>query len=183
MTWYAFYSLFRAIYLLTISKALSIIEDRFLRGFILYNRPQTREADIPHRTMFSDFVLEKHQLVKALKREKFHSGVRQFGFLSFFFLLNRFQEVPGQISYTFDGWSSRGMSPYVGITAHYIEVSKDHPNEWKLVSDLVAFTVMEGRHTGANYAAMLLNMLDEYKIRDKVSPPLNLQITESLMHL
>ncbi|KAL1697713.1 hypothetical protein EV121DRAFT_298121 [Schizophyllum commune] len=48
-------------FIVTNDLALSIIEDRFLRGFILYNHPQTREADIPHRTMFSDFVLEKHQ--------------------------------------------------------------------------------------------------------------------------
>lgn len=79
------------------------------------------------------------------------------------------QDIPGQISITFDTWTSDAGDPYMGVTAHFIDSPKERPQEWSLESRLLGYAEIEGNHSGANEAAVLMRVVDRYDIRDKVS--------------
>ncbi|CAJ0633387.1 3590_t:CDS:2 [Entrophospora sp. SA101] len=88
-------------------------------------------------------------MIKRLKPEaKIFSAdtIRNNIFKSFnenlIFIKNLLQEVPGQISFTLDSWTSKNQVPFLGITAHWI--SKD----WELKSILLDFCHLEGSHSG-----------------------------------
>jgi hypothetical protein len=54
------------------------------------------------------------------------------------------------------------------VTAHYIDNSPDEPLRWELKSRLLGFEEIKGNHGGANIAATILAILDQYGIRNKV---------------
>ena len=58
--------------------------------------------------------------------------------------------------------------PYLAITAHYIEAPTDQPTDWSLKSKLIDFKGLKGSHSGANIAAKIVEVLDQYEIQDKV---------------
>jgi hypothetical protein len=58
--------------------------------------------------------------------------------------------------------------PYLGITAHYIASPPGQPCEWELQSKIIGFEELKGRHSGANIASTMLDVLDHYEICDKV---------------
>ncbi len=62
------------------------------------------------------------------------------------------------------------MDPYLAVTAHYISVSLKASTlpEWELKSNILGFALIEGNHGGANTAAVILRVVDRYKIRCKV---------------
>ncbi|THG95548.1 hypothetical protein EW026_g6127 [Hermanssonia centrifuga] len=78
------------------------------------------------------------------------------------------QDLPGQVLITFDVWTSKSYDPYLAVTAHYIDSMPDKPAEWVLQSQVIGFTVIEGDHSGANTAAVIICMLDRYGLLDKV---------------
>jgi hypothetical protein len=77
--------------------------------------------------------------------------------------------VPSRVSITFDAWTSKAYDPYLAITAHYIDAPSDQPLEWELKSKLLGFEELQGSHTGANVAVKIIEVLDQYDIRDKAS--------------
>jgi hypothetical protein len=79
-----------------------------------------------------------------------------------------FKDVLGQISLTFDAWTSKSFDPYLAITGHWIEAPKNKPNNWELKSELLGFTEIQGNHGGANIASVILRIVDRYDIRKKV---------------
>ena len=85
--------------------------------------------------------------------------------------------MPGQISYTFDTWTSETGDPYLSITGHYISAPDDWPQDWELKSEQLAFAPFEGNHSGANMANVLVRTVDRYGIREKVRA--NLRTCES----
>ena len=68
-----------------------------------------------------------------------------------------------RISLTFDAWTSSTMTPYLGITAHYID------GDWEMRSVLIYFGELPGSHSGENIAKQIYDVLVEYHIVDKVS--------------
>jgi hypothetical protein len=86
-----------------------------------------------------------------------------------FICLTIFKNIPSRISITFDAWTSKAYDPYLAITAHYIDVPLDQPLEWELKSKLLGFEELQGSHTGANVAVKIVEALDQYDIRKKVS--------------
>jgi hypothetical protein len=74
----------------------------------------------------------------------------------------------GQVSVTFDGWTSKPTDPYLGVTGHWISAPADQPTEWSLQSKVLGLVPIEGCHTGANMAATLLSVIDRYDLRAKV---------------
>jgi hypothetical protein len=48
----------------------------------------------------------------------------------------------GQISLTFDGWTSKMMIAYLALMAHFIT------DDWQLQSELLSFSELEGSHSG-----------------------------------
>jgi hypothetical protein len=76
--------------------------------------------------------------------------------------------VEGQISFTFDTWTSEGNHNYLLATAHYIDSSEDRPDQWMLRDIQLTFALLEGPHTGANIASVLASVLEQYGICEKV---------------
>ena len=65
-------------------------------------------------------------------------------------------------------WTSDPGDPYLSVTAHYIDAPTDKPQEWELRMDQLAFKHVEGRHTGKNIAHVLIDTVDNYRLRGKV---------------
>jgi hypothetical protein len=80
------------------------------------------------------------------------------------------------VSFTFDMWTSEPGDPYISITGHYVGASADKPLDWELKTEQLAFKHVEGRHNGKNTANILIDTIDRYGLRGKVSNYHNLTI-------
>lgn len=109
----------------------------------MYQRPKTKDSDIPHRTKVTESVLERAALIELE-------------------LAKEFESAPGRISLTFDGWSSAIMVAYIGVTAHYIT------DDWELRAELLSFRDLPGSHTGENMAEVLYDILQVARIKDRL---------------
>lgn len=69
----------------------------------------------------------------------------------------RMKNLPGKISFTIDGWSSKNVLSFVAIRAHFINV------EWKYESLLLDFIEVDG-HKGLDLKATFLDCLKLYEI-------------------
>ncbi|CAH1763824.1 8132_t:CDS:2, partial [Entrophospora sp. SA101] len=123
-------------------------------------------SDQPFTVIESNFF---KTMIKRLKPEaKIFSAdtIRNNIFKSFnenlIFIKNLLQEVPGQISFTLDSWTSKNQVPFLGITAHWI--SKD----WELKSILLDFCHLEGSHSGENMSEVFFKVLKEFGILTKI---------------
>jgi len=76
--------------------------------------------------------------------------------------------VEGEISFTFDSWTSESSHPYLLVTAHYIDSPKDQLDQWVIRKAQFTFVPLEGPHTGANITSVISSMLDWYDICEKV---------------
>ena len=76
--------------------------------------------------------------------------------------------MPGQISFTFDTWTSKTWDPYLLVTGHYIFSSKESPQDWELKLEQLVFALFEGSHSSANMANVLVHTVDHYGIHEKV---------------
>lgn len=56
--------------------------------------------------------------------------------------------VPGKISITLDGWTSKHGLPFLAIRGHWID------NQWQLKSKLLDFTYIDGNHDGHGIIAL-----------------------------
>ena len=73
------------------------------------------------------------------------------------------QEVPGQISFTTDIWTSPATKTFLIITAHFID------KKWKLQSLIIDFIQIWGAHTGENIRKVFIEGLENFSIQTKVS--------------
>ena len=58
------------------------------------------------------------------------------------------------LAFTTDIWTSRATEAYMMITAHYIS------DEWKLESNVLCTSEIAERHTGANIASRIQEVLE-----------------------
>ena len=70
------------------------------------------------------------------------------------------QDNPDDVSVQLDGWSFNGNS-YIGIIINYITAN------WKRVSLNIACKKLNESHSGENMAALLTEVLEEWKVLDK----------------
>lgn len=73
-----------------------------------------------------------------------------------------------------DMWSDPNLSPFMAVTAHWIEAQiEDTPigprQRLKLRADLIGFQRVPGRHTGEHLAQAFLYIIDRLAIAQKVS--------------
>lgn len=73
-------------------------------------------------------------------------------------LKTELSKVPGKISITMDGWTSKNGLPFLAIRGHWLD------EEWKLQSKLLDFAYIEGSHTGQNHSVILSKCLDRLNI-------------------
>ncbi|KAF8817328.1 hypothetical protein BYT27DRAFT_7037487, partial [Phlegmacium glaucopus] len=64
---------------------------------LLYQRPATKDNDIPHQQKLHNEVIEKAKIAIQHLTEHF--------------------TIPSQISITFDAWTSKSYDPYLAVTA------------------------------------------------------------------
>jgi hypothetical protein len=69
---------------------------------------------------------------------------------------------------TFDAWTLGAFDPYLAITAHYINAPQDHPLEWTLKSKVIEYPDIQGDHSGANTANVVMRIIDCYRICSKL---------------
>jgi hypothetical protein len=77
-------------------------------------------------------------------------------------LVEHLAAVPGKISLTADCWTSRNLIPFIGLTYHYMSSS------WELKSNLLILEFIPGKHTGKMLAGVVLTVLDDFKLTDKL---------------
>ena len=84
------------------------------------------------------------------------------------------QNALGRISVTTDMWSDPNLSPFMAVTAHWIETeivqtARGPQYRLKLRAELIGFHRVPGSHTGEHLAQALLYILDRLGIASKVS--------------
>jgi hypothetical protein len=70
---------------------------------------------------------------------------------------------------TFDLWTSIIGEPFFSVTGHYIWNPPDKPLQWELKNEQLAFSRVEGNHSGHNISCILVETIDRFSIRKKVS--------------
>ena len=134
-------------------------------------RDELKDSDIPCRTTIRkriDELLEQH--LCELEREMNVSSISDS--LSSMCLIFA-QKAMGKISFTMDMWTDPNLSPFMAVTAHWIEAkTEETPNGpkriLKLRAELVAFQRVPGRHNGEHLAQAFLYVLERVAIAHKV---------------
>lgn len=86
---------------------------------------------------------------------------------------NGSQNSLGKISLTSDLWSDSNLTPYMAVTAHWIQgelITTPHGPQYKLNlrADLIGFHQVPGRHSGDHLACAFMYILDRVNIAEKV---------------
>ena len=89
--------------------------------------------------------------------------------------------MAGKISNMMDIWADPNRSPFMAVTAHWIQAIPEQTNQgvrYKLClrADLIGFQSMPGRHTGPHLAEAFIQVLDCVNIVTKVCIRLIIQI-------
>lgn len=80
------------------------------------------------------------------------------------------QKSVGKISFTMDIWSDPNHTPFMAVTAHWIEsVSDGLKTTLKLRADLIGFQRVPGHHDGEHLAQAFLFITDHLNITNNVS--------------
>jgi len=82
------------------------------------------------------------------------------------------QNSMGKISFTTDMWSDPNKTPFMAVTAHWIEATTQetsHGRQYilKLRADLIGFHRVPGRHDGEHLAHAFLHILDRVSVSKK----------------
>jgi len=72
------------------------------------------------------------------------------------------QAALSSIHFTIDTWTSPNHLGLLGLVAHYTS------DDGKLKHALIALQEIQGQHSGQNLARMILDIIDEYQIRNKI---------------
>ncbi|KAF7366232.1 HAT family dimerization domain-containing protein [Mycena venus] len=135
--------------IVTENDAFMLVDKGPFRRLLQYCRPSLKESDIPHHTKMREEILKQTEDAEERLRSKL-------------------EDIPGQVSFTFDTWTSKTGDPFLGVTGHYIDAAVNSPEDWSLKSEQLAYTPIEGNHSGDNLSRTLVRTVDRYDLRDKV---------------
>lgn len=138
------------------------------RDLMKYLRPSLRESDMPHRTKTHGEIMDRAQRVVDRIKEKLQvccAVILRFCSTN---LQDHLQHVDSKVSMTFDSWTSLNGDPFLSITGHYIDSPQDNPHQWRLKTEQLAFSPIEGNHSGQNIGRILLEAIEAYGLADKV---------------
>ena len=77
-------------------------------------------------------------------------------------LIEYFHDFDGMVSLTSDCWSSSQGEPFICVTVHWID------SDYYLQKRIIAFDVMDERHTGYNIKQRILETINEFNLLHKV---------------
>ncbi|KAF7358289.1 putative AC transposase [Mycena venus] len=120
---------------------IHLIDSREFRDLLLLLRDSLAEKDIPHRTKLTKLVVEAWVKYYAELKVTLNAAI-------------------GKISFTADIWSSKGLHPYLAITAHWLGPRGDDP-QVLLRQTLLAFRRIRGAHSGQRIACIVFNILED----------------------
>jgi hypothetical protein len=118
--------------------------DRF-RRLLLYNNPSLQEGQIPTGKTLVNLLSNEYE--RALGP-----------------LRTVLQNARSMIHFTFDGWTSRQNTSFLGINAHFID------RDWKQWRILLALPALRKRHTGAALADEVADTICTFGLEDKYRP-------------
>jgi hypothetical protein len=80
----------------------------------------------------------------------------------------------GKISFTTDMWSDPNLTPFMAVTAHWIEVKVQQTTQGpqkilNLQADLIGFVRVPGKHDGEHMAQAFIYVAERIGILSKVS--------------
>jgi hypothetical protein len=146
-----------------------LLDKPAFRQLLHYLRPTLSRKDIPHRTRIRQETLARAVEAESKVKETLQVCSSRLETCLKHEVLTCYKRVKGEISFTFDTWTSEGSThSYISVTAHYIDSPDDQPDQWVLKEDQLAFAPLEGHHTGANIASILASILKWYGICKKV---------------
>jgi hypothetical protein len=115
-----------------------------------YLRPTLSDKEIPHRKKICIEIMERAMLAEERVR-------------------SQLSKIAGEVSFTFDSWTSQNGDPFLSVTGHYIAAPENQPEQWELKTEQLAFAPIEGNHSGENLANIIVHVIDRYDLRGKVS--------------
>jgi len=142
------------------NQALDIVDHEAFQDLLMFQCQKNKGSDIPHSTTVTDCVLKHATLIQEELAKELQVCLRILECLQD---LCHHQNAPGHVSLTFDGWTSKIMTAYLAVTGHWLT------EDWKLHSELLSFSELEGSHSGENIGEELYNVLKKYGINHKVS--------------
>ena len=77
-------------------------------------------------------------------------------------LKQQLQDIPWSIHFSFNLWTSTNGLAILGIVGHWISIHGE------IQHGLLAIKKIEGAHSGDNQAALILHILSNYQLYDKV---------------
>ncbi|KAI7947561.1 hypothetical protein MJO28_009469 [Puccinia striiformis f. sp. tritici] len=77
-------------------------------------------------------------------------------------LRDQLREVQSKISLTCDTWTSPSNDSVLGVTAHWIDLN------FSLKSIILAARLVEGNHSGASLGNLLVEVLEDFNMSDKI---------------
>ncbi len=122
---------------------LAIVDNPKWRRQQQYNNPTMRINELPHSKTFTRLLLDEYERAVPLVR-------------------TLLQTARGMIHITFDGWTSRRNSSFLGVHAHFVD------KDWKQWKILLGLPPMLHRHTGEIIANEVINILRFFGILDKL---------------
>ncbi|KAF7354446.1 putative AC transposase [Mycena venus] len=120
---------------------IHLIDSGEFRDLLLLLRDSLAEKDIPHRTKLTKLVVEAWVKYYAELKVTLNVAI-------------------GKISFTADIWSSKGLHPYLAITAHWLGPRGDDL-QVLLCQTLLAFRRICGAHSGQRIARIVFNILED----------------------
>jgi hypothetical protein len=115
--------------------------ERFKR-LLLYNNPSLQEEQIPtSKTLINLLINEYKRAIGPLHEQ--------------------LQRARSMIHFTFDGWTSRQNTSFLGINAHFID------RDWKQWRILLALPALRKRHTGEALADEVADTVCEFGLQER----------------
>ncbi|KAJ7665623.1 hypothetical protein B0H14DRAFT_2658494, partial [Mycena olivaceomarginata] len=126
--------------------SINLVENRDFRDLLLFLRETLRDEDVPHRTKIREAIIDAW-------------------ILYYLDLQSQLQAALGKLCFTIDIWSSKGLSPYLAITVHWL--AQTASKQLALQQALLAFRMMRGAHSGQRIARVVFNILDQANLLHK----------------
>ena len=121
----------------------NLVNSERFRRLLLYNNPSLQAGQIPSdRSLVTLLTNEYNRALGPVRA-----------------LLRRARSM---IHFTFDGWTSRQNTSFLGINAHFIDC------DWKQWRILLALPALRARHTGAVLADEVADTISAFGIQDKI---------------
>jgi hypothetical protein len=120
----------------------NLVNSERFRRLLLYNNPSLQEGQIPTGKTLVTLLMDEYSRALGPVHE----------------LLRRARSM---IHFTFDGWTSRQNTSFLGINAHFID------QDWKQWKILLALPALKKRHTGTALADEVADTIYSFDMQDK----------------